>query len=340
MRKKLSEFQELRLELEKTSKLIEPLLFDYLFSEVSFIESLYEKISSSFLEIGERIRPFLMRLAYEIRNDKFLNILPIAAAVELMNISTIIIDDILDHSHLRNARPSMYRRYGVENSILFSEVLKSIASSIIINYFQDERNNRNKEKVIKLFEETYREICIGQYLDLLYEQKDDITEYKYLKMIGKTTASFIKSSLEIGALLSNTSEEIIKKLRLYGVHLGYAYQIRDDIIDIIGEEEFTGKPFALDIKCHKKRLPIIHAFLNGSKSQKAKLKQLYNKEYIDDSSLSTIIHLLYETGSIHYSINLTKKFSDKAIKNLNGLQNSNSKKYLIQIAELVACFNC
>ena len=101
---------------------------------------------------------------------------------------------------------------------------------------------------MNLFENVYKNISIGQYLDLSYENKKIITEAEYMNMIKNTTALFIQSSIKLGAMLSGTSKEIQNSLSAYGLSLGYAYQIRDDVIDIIGEEKYVGKPIGGDIK--------------------------------------------------------------------------------------------
>lgn len=331
-------FDALLQELDKTSQPVEPLLFKYASDYLGCVESLRNEVSYSFFEIGKRARPFLLRTGFEIGGGEFKTILPIAAAIELMQAATLVIDDILDEAKIRNARPSIQEKYGVKKAILIGELLKSLAMTVFINHVQENKQLKNLKEPIKIFEDTYREICVGQYLDLNYECKEMITEDEYYDMVKKTTASFIQAPLVIGAMFAGTPKRVIELLKSYGLALGYAYQIRDDVTDVIGEEEFTGKPFAIDIKQRKKRLPVIHVLSNGSASMQRKLREHFSKDIITEKVIQEIVDLLYECGSIDYSIKQVRRFSDNAIEVLSPLKDSNSKAYLIDLAELIATF--
>lgn len=329
---------ELLKEIGKTSALVEPLMLKYASNYFSNKEGLYDKITYTFSEMGLRIRPFLLRMGYEAGGGNFNEILPSAVAVEFMQLATLVIDDVLDDSQMRNGRSSVNNKWGIKNAILIGEILKSLSIITLVRSIQENKRIKNLYDVIKVFENTYKDICIGQYLDLHYEKEKIISESEYFKMIEKTTALFIQSSIKIGAMVSNASEDIVNTLGSYGLSLGYAYQIRDDVIDIIGEEKLTGKPFGGDIKRRKKRLPIIHAFSHGSNSIRKRLRVFYEKEIIDDKDLMEIIEILNECGSIEYSINKTNQFCKEAVNKIRKIENSKVKNLLIELAELIAAF--
>lgn len=331
-------FELLSKEIGKTSALIEPLMLKYASNYFNKKEGLYDKITYTFSEIGLRIRPFLIRMGYEAGGGNFNEILPIAVAVEFMQLATLVIDDVLDDSQMRNGRDSVNKQWGIKNAILIGELLKSLSAIILVRSIQESKRFKRVYDIIKVFENTYKDICIGQCLDLNYEEEKIISESEYFKMIKKTTALFIQSSIKIGSMLSGASEDIVNILGSYGLSLGYAYQIRDDVIDIIGEEKFTGKPFGGDIRRRKKKLPIIHAFSKASSSIRERLEVFYEKDIIDDKDDKEIIGILHDCGSIEYSINKTSQFCKKAVNEIEGIKNYKVKKLLFELAELIASF--
>lgn len=325
-------------EIDETSALIEPLMLEYVSNYFINNEGLYEKIRYTFTEIGLRIRPFLFRVGYELGGGEFRKILPVAVALEFVHLSTLVIDDVLDKSEKRNKHDSVYKKWGMNNAILIGENLKSLSSIILIENLSKNKKFKKGYDALKLLEDTYCDICIGQYLDLAYEGKKIIDEIMYLNVIEKTTAKLIQSSIIIGAMLSDVSQSIIRILSSYGLNLGYAYQIRDDIIDIIGDEKYTGKPFAQDIRTRKNRLPIIHAYSHAPQSIRRKIDAIYEKESIDNQDLEYVIKIIFEYHSIEYSINKTIDYCRKAINQLNGIKNSKTKELLYELAKVVATF--
>lgn len=328
----------LKNEIEKTTFLINPLFIKLISQHFSQYKYLKKKIDYSLKDIGLRLRPFLLRMGYEAGGDNFKDISYIATAIELMQISTLIIDDVLDESTKRNGRASIYKKWGTKNAILIGEILKSLSSKIFIQSIQENKKLKNTLNALELFENTYKSICVGQYLDLNYEQKNIIKEYEYLGMIKNTTALFIQAPITIGALLSGASEKTIDSLSLYGLSLGYAYQIRDDVIDLIGEEKYTGKPFAGDIKRKKKRLAMVHAFSNAPKPIRERLQIIYRKNKISERDAQEIVKLLYESGSIEYSIKKVQQFCEEAKASLKGIKNQGIKNLLFDLADLVSSF--
>lgn len=325
-------------EIKKTTSLIEPLLVRLISDHFARYTDLRMKIHYSLRERGLRIRPFLLKMGYEINGKNFKAILPVAIAIELMQTSTLIIDDIIDESKIRNGRDAVYAKWGIRDAILIGELLKSLSSAVFIQSLQKNKKMRRTYKALELFENTYKSIYIGQYLDLSYEKIEIISESQYLDMIKNTTALFIEAPLVIGAILSGVSESLVNSLSSYGLLLGNAYQIRDDVIDLTGEEKYTGKPFAGDIKRQKKRLPIVHAFSNAPKPIKKRLHAIYRKNKISDRDVQEIVTLLYESGSIEYSIKKVKQFCEEAKENLKGIENRRIKNLLFDLAELVSAF--
>ncbi len=261
--------------------------------------------------------------------------LMIAKSLELMKSSTLIMDDFLDKSPLRNGMTSIYEKFGGEEATLIAEILKSSAS---ISFTQElAKLNLKKADVVKcilLFEDTYRTVCMGQLEDLrmvkTFSEGKDIKEHDYYEMIKKTTATFIQLPLLLGAVMSNFDKSIENTLRKYGLYIGLAYQIRDDIIDITGDPSLTGKPMGGDIKEKKVRLPIIHALRFASPRQIHKIKRIYNKQNVSTRDVMAVIAILNKNGSIQYCNKKAKYYCQKAIANIQDSTISNSLKHQLE----------
>jgi len=324
-----------------TGKAVEGTIRDYCQAELSSQEHLLAIIQQSLPDIGLRLRPFLLRASYEAGGDSFSSVVPIAAGIELIQLSTLIIDDVLDESPLRNNRPSVCSLHGAKQAFSAGTVMSSFGFSIIAEALDQLTGLKNKNAVIGLLAQTHADIYIGQYTDLNFERDITISENQYLEMISKTTASFIQAPLVIGAMLWDAAPNILAVLEQAGYSLGMAYQLRDDVLDIIGDSECTGKPVAGDIRQRKMRLPVIHALQWSSQQKNTRLSELLQlKRTLHDSELRDTLHILHCAGSIEYSINKIRNYCKQAGDSLRMLSNEFESlgSHLHVIAGMISSF--
>lgn len=319
-------------DIELTTKLVENKINQLLAPYNNHSTDLYNKLKYSVYDIGIRIRPYLFKIIYEFGGKSFNNAIDIAAAIELIQISTLVTDDILDSSDIRNGRQSIYNKWGTNYAILVGLILKSIS---IKSVFNGELDNKRILQVIKETENVYDLINTGQYLDLANEKLNSISECDYIKMIKLTTSKFIQLPIKIALLLTEIPKNIGKKFDNYGINLGYAYQIRDDVIDIIGDKKFIGKPVAGDIIQKKKRLPLIHAISHSFDPNKQRILNILGKDTLNDNDVKEIIEIIISAGSIEYSINKVKEYCDIAVNSIVGIKNCKEKTALINLTEIV-----
>lgn len=299
------------------------------------------KLENIISDLGLRIRPFLMFISSKENGFDLKKILPIASGIEMIQLSTLVIDDILDESNLRNNKPSIFSQRGTKETISIGTILSSIGFELIAKGFELNPELKNQSYVIKILAQTHTKIYLGQIQDLQFEGNTSVSEEQYLKMIFNTTGCFIRSSLVAGALLWDAPKEIIDNLKNLGYALGMAYQIRDDVIDIIGDPECTGKPLGGDLLRCKMRLPVIHALkkLNGEK--RIKLESLLQSKKLDNESLDEALHLLKETDAADYCISKTREFCEQALFSIDLLPEKHQtlKTYLKDVTRLVSTFN-
>jgi geranylgeranyl diphosphate synthase type I len=148
-----------------------------------------------------------------------------------------------------------------------------------------------------LLDETTLKLIEGQYLDIDFEDRFDITTEDYLTMISGKTVALFACALEAGAIAGGGSRQSIEDLHSCGEYLGYAFQIRDDVLGIWGEQEQTGKPHASDILQKKKSLPIIYAFEYAGQKDRDTLQSLYNNQSLSEAQVETVLQILERTNA-------------------------------------------
>lgn len=241
-------------------------------SEHSFPEKpvgLYQPLEY-FMQIGgKRIRPILTLLAAELFDHDAEGVMPQAIGLELFHNFTLIHDDIMDEAPLRRNMETLHQKYDLNTGILSGDVL------LIKAYQQICRTESEKlDEVLELFNRTAVEVCEGQQMDMDFESREDVTVDEYIEMIRLKTSVLLGCSLEMGALLSGASKEDSINLYDFGVNIGIAFQIRDDILDLYADPKTFGKQVGGDIMANKKTILYLSALKNGSREQLEVLKQL------------------------------------------------------------------
>ena len=148
----------------------------------------------------------------------------------------------------------------------------------------------------------------GQYLDIEYETRFDIGVADYLEMVDKKTAALIACSLEVGALLGSDDQPVVEGLRRFGRNLGLAFQIRDDVLGIWGDEQKTGKPLAGDIRRRKKSLPAVYAMEKAAGDMKRELTSIYAKQLVDHGDVGRVLSILQELGAQDHARRVAKEY--------------------------------
>ena len=209
---------------------------------------------------GKALRPTLCLLACEAVGGDYRQALPAAAAIELVHNYSLIHDDIQDDDRERRHRPTVWSIWGKPQAINAGTAMRVLANLALLRLKELGVPDQKQLRAHYLIDEKCMSLIEGQYLDISYETRFDITVDDYLDMIRKKTAALIACSLELGALLGTDDEQVIESFRNIGTNLGLAFQIRDDILGIWGDEQKTGKPSCSDIRRKKKSFPVIWAF--------------------------------------------------------------------------------
>ena len=228
-------------------------LKDYFENKGSYNKIIYDSASYS-INIGrKRIRPILMILTYSMYKDKWKDIIEVASAIEMIHTYSLIHDDLpcMDNDDLRRGKPTNHKVYGEDIAVLAGDALLNEAMTLMIKYSLNSVNKNALLATYKISEAAgMNGMIAGQIVDIINEgKKISADELKY--MHAKKTGELIKVSIVAGALLGDAKEEEVSKLEVFGEKLGLAFQIKDDILDVIGSTEKLGKTVLSDEENNK-----------------------------------------------------------------------------------------
>ncbi|CUU06863.1 Geranylgeranyl pyrophosphate synthase, partial [Candidatus Kryptobacter tengchongensis] len=197
---------------------------------------LYEPIRYILFAGGKRIRPIILLLSCESLGGDYEDAINAALAVEIFHNFTLVHDDIMDNADLRRGLLTIHKRWGINTAILSGDAMFAIAYKFLSSI-----KSARIDEIFNSFTQAAIEVCEGQALDLELETSFDVSIDDYIKMISKKTASLIKNSARIGALIANGSNEQILALENYGLNLGLAFQFMDDLLDVVASSDEFGK---------------------------------------------------------------------------------------------------
>lgn len=252
-------------------------------------DGLYEPIQYAMSLGGKRIRPVLMMMAYNLYRDDVDSILSQAAGIETYHNYTLMHDDLMDNAELRRGKPTVHKKWSSNTAVLSGDAMQVIAYRLMTG-----TGGRYVPAVMKLFTQTAMQVCEGQQYDMDFETRMDVYEHEYLEMIRLKTSVLLAASLKIGALLAEAPAEDAQFLYDFGINLGTAFQLRDDILDVYGDPRVFGKKIGGDILCNKKTYMLIQALRRANPDQLAELKKWLSAEEFDPDEKIKAVTALYD----------------------------------------------
>ena len=308
--------------LQKKAKLVDESIPKFL--PITPPEDLYKAMRHLLDAGGKRLRPSALLLAAEAVGGKTENVLPAAVAVELVHNFTLIHDDIMDEADLRRGLTTVHKKWGVPRAIIAGDAMYSKAFEILSCTKSDPQR---LVESLELLSKTCTDICEGQWMDMNFATRKDVTEDEYMRMVEKKTAVLFAAALKMGASLSGANNEHARALWDFGRFTGIGFQIYDDVIDLITPEEILGKAQGGDIVEGKRTLIIIHALSKGVSID------ALGKSNATRSEINAALTTLKESGSIDYAMNKAIAFVDQGKAALSVLPDSEAKITLVRLAD-------
>jgi geranylgeranyl diphosphate synthase type I len=253
--------------------------------------------------------------------------------MELIHTFSLIHDDIMDKDEMRRGKPSVHTLWGEPMAILAGDTLFSKAFETVLETDTTNVDQKRVVEALKTVVDSCIKICEGQALDISFEGKLDVKEDEYMTMIYKKTAALIAAATKAGAIIGGGTDEQVEALSEYGRLIGLAFQIQDDYLDVVSDEEDIGKPVGSDILEGKMTLMVVHALANASKEDKKRLISIL--EANDENLIDDAISIFNKYGSIEYTRNIALDNVKTAKELLNVLDDSEAKKSLELVADFV-----
>ncbi len=274
---------------------------------------------------GKNIRPILTILSARLTGAPTLQSYQAAAMIELLHVATLIHDDVVDEAEKRRGFLALNRIWKNKVAVLMGDFL---LSKVLINLI------RLKDyDALELLSLTAEKLSAGEILQIEKSLSKSMTEDVYYEMIYQKTASLISTSCEIGAITASSETGDRINLASFGKNLGMAFQIKDDMFDLLGSEGKVGKDLAADVKRNMVTLPLIYSFSNSSKPASKRVKQILRKKHKSKDDLDDLKNIIHETGGFHYAISKIDEFSSNA---LNSIKIYPDSVYKESLTDLVA----
>lgn len=251
-------------------------------------KGLYDPVTYVLSLGGKRIRPVLMLMAYNLFREDVKSILQPATGIEVYHNYTLLHDDLMDRADKRRGKPTVHKVWNDNVAILSGDAMLVLAYQ-----FMAQCPSEKLKEVLDLFSLTALEICEGQQMDMEFEQRNDVSEAEYIEMIRLKTSVLLAASLKIGAVLGGASKGDADYLYDFGVNLGLAFQLKDDLLDVYGDSARFGKNIGGDILCNKKTYLVIKAFEHADKEQASQLDDWFNRQTFDPQQKIEAVTRLY-----------------------------------------------
>ena len=293
-------------------------------------QSLYEPIGYTLSAGGKRIRPQLVLMGSALFGGTLEKALPAATAIEIFHNFTLLHDDIMDNADTRRGRATVHKKWNANTAILSGDAM------MIKAYQQLEGISAEKlPEILTLFSQTALEVCEGQQYDMNFEVSEAVSLEDYFTMIRLKTAVLLAGALKMGAIMADADEKDANHLYEFGINIGIAFQLRDDYLDVYGNEATFGKKIGGDIMCGKKTFLLINALEKGTKSQQQTIKQLLASKSIEGKDKVTAITEIYNQLDLpHVCQGAMEHFYQKAISELDAITtHKNDKEPFIDLAE-------
>lgn len=303
-------------EFEQVNKCI----IQQLHSDVDLVENIGHYIVDAG---GKRLRPLLVLLFASCLEHEEKTQVELAAIIEFIHTATLLHDDVVDISNLRRGRATANAKWGNAPSVLVGDFLYSRAFQMMVNI--------GNMDIMSILSNTTNVIAEGEVQQLVNAKDPDVTEEAYMTVIHKKTAALFEAACETAVVLAGGTLEQRESAKIYGYHLGVAFQLIDDALDYEGDSAQLGKNVGDDLAEGKPTLPLIHAMKNGSKEAAETIRKAIREG--DASQLETIVETVRDAGGLNYVHEQAKEHVAKAETCLSALPDSTYKTALLDLAK-------
>lgn len=312
-------------------------IFDPVQSDLQVVEDTLRRAGSvdypllaSFLEHvlsarGKRVRPALVLLSASFHEYRLEYLVPLAAAIELLHMATLVHDDLIDNASTRRGVPTLHSFTSKAATVLVGDYLFAKAAALC--------TETESVRVMRVFGEALMTICDGELKQLFTAGFWRQSPEEYYAKIERKTASLLRTATETGAILSGAPESWISTFRSYGYNLGMAFQIVDDILDFVGNEQKMGKPVGSDLRQGMITLPTI--YLLEEDPDNASIRAIFDDVDTSDEAIQRAVGDVLGSRAIERSVAEARRFARLALDQIATLPDTPSRRALEQLTDYV-----
>jgi len=297
------------------------LLISQLGSDIDLIEEVSQYLIQSG---GKRVRPLVTLMVARALDTDNTHHIPLAASIECLHTATLFHDDVVDHSDARRGQPSANAAFGNSASILVGDFVYSRAFQMMVSV--------GRIDVLKLLADTTNQISEGEVWQLKNQHRADVTEQEYDQVITRKTAVLFEAAAACAGLVTNQSDELVSALKIYGLELGFAFQLIDDYLDYAGNTDDLGKSIGDDLADGKCTLPLIKALTEASAAEAKLITEAIT--FGDRAQFSEVAAIVTKTSGLTYTKERAMMAVQKAKQAINILPPSTFKDGLFDLADL------
>lgn len=288
---------------------------------------LYEPIEYTLAAGGKRVRPQLAMIACQMFGGNEEEALPAALALEVFHNFTLLHDDVMDKADMRRGRPTVHVKWNENTAILSGDQMLIEAYKLLSDVPSDKL-----PKVLRLFNKMATEICEGQQYDVDFESMEHVTKDEYLMMIRLKTSVLLATALQIGAYIADADEQAQEALYQFGINIGLAFQIQDDILDVWGDPKTFGKAVGGDISCNKKTFVYLEAMRRLGNEAK-NLELWYSQVLEDNTEKIAAVKAIFEQLGVREACEaVVEDYTQKALAILDTLPQNVASDQLRHLA--------
>ncbi|MEZ5492284.1 MAG: polyprenyl synthetase family protein [Gammaproteobacteria bacterium] len=313
-------YKSIRAAVENDFEAVNRYVVEQLYSNVPLVESIGHYIVEAG---GKRMRPVLVLLSARACGSEQDSPISLAAVIEFIHTATLLHDDVVDMSTMRRGRPTANSQWSDPSSVLVGDFIYSRAFQILVAL--------DNMRIMQIMADTTNRIAEGEVLQLLNKHNVNVTEADYLRVIHNKTAILFEAAAQCGAILAGAGEATESRLRAFGLHVGTAFQLIDDVLDYEGDAEKLGKNIGDDLAEGKPTLPLIYAIHQSGQAEAQLIKKSLKDGGLDE--LDSIIQIVRDSGGLAYTRNLAEEQAEKAVACLADLPESNFKTALDSMAK-------
>jgi geranylgeranyl diphosphate synthase type II len=276
---------------------------------------------------GKRLRPLLTLLANDLFDGNIKNALFPALAIEVFHNFTLVHDDIMDNAPIRRGNQTVHNKWNANIAILSGDTMFAMAYQYAIR-----TESRFIPSILEVFSQTAIEVCEGQQLDMNFETAQRVTIPEYLEMIRLKTAVLLGACLKIGAITADASPDDTRLLYQFGVDLGMSFQLKDDLLDLYGNEGVFGKMTGGDVLANKKTYLVLRALELATESDQKRLFELFDRDYLIDSEAKiSEVKAIFDKYNIQQEVNtIMSQYLESAFSMLDKVNIDSSRKDFIR----------